>query len=81
MSFVTLWFKGVYTLIERSIMDPLSQWVGNLGFPIAAYLLMYRLVTSTLDRNTQAIHTVSAAMNDLRDAVKETGPGQGPHAR
>ena len=43
-------------------MDPISQWVGNVGFPIAAYLLMYRLVTTTLDKNTQAIHTVSVAM-------------------
>ena len=66
---------------ERNAMDPFSEWLGNLGFPIAAYLLMYRLVTSTLDRNTQAIQTVSTAMNDLRDAVKETRRDQRPNAR
>ncbi|MBW3624754.1 MAG: YvrJ family protein [Armatimonadetes bacterium] len=50
--------------------DPVTQWFSNLGFPIAAYLLMYRLVTTTLDRHTQAITEVVVAMKDLRETVR-----------
>lgn len=62
-------------------MDPITQWVGNVGFPIAAYLLMHRLVTTTLDRHTQAIQAVSAAMEDLREAVSINHRDHGPNAR
>ena len=62
-------------------MDPISDWVGNLGFPVAAYLLMYRLVTTTLDRNTQAISSMDRTMQDLRDTVRGNAKGHETHAR
>ncbi len=52
-------------------MDPVSQWIGNLGFPVAAYLLMYRLVTNTLDRNTQAITLVDKTLQEVREGLRE----------
>lgn len=50
-------------------MEPLSQLVGEMGFPIVAYLLMFRMVTTTMDRNTEAIRAMSDAVRELRDAV------------
>jgi|GEM_PF-1851806 hypothetical protein len=43
--------------------------IGNVGFPIAAFLMMYRLVAVTLAENTHALQELRAAVEELRAAL------------
>lgn len=44
--------------------------VSNVGFPIAAFVLMWRLARDTIKENTEAIQSLSSEMQRLRDEVK-----------
>jgi hypothetical protein len=57
--------------MERDMIALLS----NVGFPVVAYLLMYRMVTSTLQENTKAIATMSQVLQELRSALERRGEG------
>jgi hypothetical protein len=46
------------------------KWISDLGFPAAAFLLMYRMVTVTISQHTAAIGTMTTALTELRDAMK-----------
>jgi hypothetical protein len=67
-----------FSLSERQTgmmtLDLLSDWVSNLGFPVVAYFLLFRLVTTTLDRNTQALTAMNMTLQDLRDTVRPNVP-------
>jgi len=58
------------------------EWVytliGNVGFPIAAFLLMYKLVTNhlekiacTLEKLEKAINENTKTLNELRILIEE----------
>lgn len=44
-------------------LDPIALSIGNFGFPIVAYFLMWRLVNTTIKKNTDAI-------NELKQELK-----------
>jgi hypothetical protein len=58
-------------------MDPVAQWINSLGFPIAAFLLMFHLVTSTLKEITQGIAAMNTTLQELREAVRKLAEGKG----
>ena len=43
-------------------MDNLPQLISNIGFPIIAFFLMYRLAEKTIKKNTEAI-------KELKDTI------------
>ncbi|MGQ9698495.1 MAG: hypothetical protein ACUVRO_10955 [Armatimonadota bacterium] len=60
--------------------DTITRLIANVGFPIAAFLMMYRLVTETLAENTRAVQELRTAVDELRTALAKTGgtvPGGG----
>lgn len=50
-------------------MESFPDWMGNYGFPIAAFLLMYRLVQLNLSEQSQAIKELTLALVELREAI------------
>jgi len=52
------------TLIQMSV-EQFSGMVSNMGFPIVAFYLMYRMATSTISENTAAIHELSLQLEGL----------------
>lgn len=54
------------------MVDPLNpvSLIGTVGFPAAAFLLMYRLVDNTIDQNTQAIQESRAAIQELTNELR-----------
>lgn len=42
----------------------MAGMISNVGFPIAAFMLMYRLVNKTIAENTQALR-------DLQDKIEQ----------
>ena len=47
-------------------MDDLSQLIGNVGFPIAAFIMMYYMCNSTLKENTRAVVECTKLIHKLR---------------
>lgn len=46
-----------------NIVDPsVVQLINNVGFPIVAFLLMYRLATNTIKENTEALKNLKLQM-------------------
>jgi len=39
--------------------------ISNVGFPIAAFLLMYRLATKTMKENTEAIRDLRVQLESM----------------
>jgi hypothetical protein len=39
--------------------------ISNVGFPIAAFLLMYRLATKTMRENTEAIQSLTLQLEGM----------------
>lgn len=46
------------------------RWIGGIGFPAAAFYLMYRLVTTTLTDVTKALGAMTLVLQELRDAMR-----------
>ena len=44
-------------------MDPWIEAVTTVGFPIVAFFAMFWLVVNTIDKNTQAIKTLSDCLH------------------
>lgn len=55
----------ILTLMSTQIVNVIQ----NVGFPIAAFGLMYRFATVTLKENTQAIKSQGGAIRDLAIAI------------
>lgn len=54
-------------------MEDLSQLIGNVGFPIAAFVMMYYMCNSTLKENTRAIVECTKLLHKIRyDAPTES---------
>lgn len=52
-------------------MEPqIVPWIKDLGFPIAAFLLMYRMVVISMAEQTKAVNAMTVALTELRDAMK-----------
>jgi len=51
------------------------EWVytliGNVGFPIAAFLLMYKLVTNHLEKISCALEKLEKAINENTKTLNE----------
>jgi len=45
-------------------MGTMTGAVSNVGFPIAAFLLMYRLVRETIKENTEALRELQEVVAD-----------------
>ena len=41
--------------------------ISNVGFPIAAFLLMYRMATSTMKENTEAIKNLTLQLEGMNN--------------
>jgi hypothetical protein len=52
------WLKWVMTFIDR------------VGFPILAFLLMWYMVTTTIDKNTLALNNLVQSQNRVLDRIK-----------
>jgi len=42
-----------------------TSMISNVGFPIAAFLLMYRLATTTMRDNTEAIQNLTLQLEGM----------------
>lgn len=51
-------------------MDMLSQLIGNIGFPIAAFAAMYYMCNTTLDEFRQSIDSFKESNYELIIQVK-----------
>lgn len=51
-------------------LDPVSL-ISNVGFPIVAFLLMYRMARDTIKDNTEAIEGLKNEMQRLRGEVDQ----------
>lgn len=47
-------------------MVELTRLVSNLGFPIFAFMLMYKLVDQTIKENTKALADISKTMESMK---------------
>jgi len=45
--------------------------ISNVGFPIAAFLLMFRLTTKTIKENTEALKQLKESVIKLKGGVKK----------
>lgn len=46
--------------------DTMLQAISNVGFPIAAYLLMWHQCNTVVRENTAAIKEMRAALDDIK---------------
>lgn len=51
-------------------MEMLSQLIGNIGFPIAAFAAMYYMCNTTLDEFRQSMDNFKESNNELICQVK-----------
>ena len=51
-------------------METLSQLIGNIGFPIAAFAAMYYMCNTTLGEFRQSMDNFKQSNNDLITQVK-----------
>ena len=51
-------------------METLSQLIGNIGFPIAAFAAMYYMCNTTLGEFRQSMDNFKQSNNDLISQVK-----------
>ncbi|MGC8833847.1 MAG: hypothetical protein ACP5R4_07295 [Armatimonadota bacterium] len=58
--------------------EAVTRLIGNVGFPIGAFLMLYRLVTGTLAENTRAVQELRAAVTELRAALVQAAGGKVP---
>lgn len=47
------------------MVDEVLPIVSQVGFPIAAYLLMFWLVKSTMQKNTEAVNSLKESIDKL----------------
>jgi len=52
-------------MILQASIEAFTSMVANVGFPIAAFFMMYRLATSTIRENTAAIHELSLQLEGM----------------
>lgn len=52
-------------------MDEFTQFISNVGFPIAAFCAMYYMCNTTLKENTNAIQKCAALISSIIDKEKE----------
>jgi len=52
-------------MILQTSMDMFTQMIANVGFPIAAFIMMYRLATSTIKENTQALQDLKLQLEGM----------------
>jgi hypothetical protein len=52
-------------MILQTSMDMFTQMIANVGFPIAAFVMMYRLATSTIRENTQALQELKLQLEGM----------------
>ena len=48
----------------------IARWISDIGFPAAAFLLMYQMVRTTIEKHTAAVDAMTIALQELRDAMK-----------
>ena len=48
-------------------MEDLTQLIGNVGFPIAAFMMMYYMCNTTLKENTRAVVECTKLIHKLRN--------------
>jgi len=46
-------------------MESITEFISNVGFPILAFLLMYRMANSTIKENTIALTELKKAIERL----------------
>jgi len=51
--------------------EPFLQAVSTVGFPIAAYILMWRLYSKTLKEQKEAFREQAQAFRSLKNEVEE----------
>lgn len=49
----------------------LAETISTIGFPIVAYLLMFKLARDTIQENTKALERQGKALDDLQDEIRE----------
>ena len=54
-----------------SELEPFLQAVSTVGFPIAAYILMWRLYSKTLKEQKDAFREQAQAFRSLKNEVEE----------
>ena len=47
-------------------MEDLTQLIGNVGFPIAAFVMMYYMCNTTLKENTRAVVECTKLIHKIR---------------
>jgi len=52
-------------MILQTSTDMFVNMVSNVGFPIAAFLLMYRLATQTISENTEALQDLKLQLEGM----------------
>lgn len=52
-------------------METALQAVSTVGFPVVAYLLMFRLARDTIKENTEALQGLRQEMTRLKDNLDD----------
>ena len=58
-------------MITMGEFEPFLQAVSTVGFPIAAYILMWRLYSKTLKEQRDAFRDQAKAFRNLKNEVEE----------
>jgi hypothetical protein len=52
-------------MILQASTDMFVNMIANVGFPIAAFVMMYRLATSTIRENTEALQELRLQLEGM----------------
>lgn len=54
-------------------MDEFIKLISNVGFPIAAYMMMYYMCNTTIKENTKAVNDCTDLIHAIKESRKEVG--------
>lgn len=67
-------YYNKYEIRRKELMsmdiNVISQFIGSVGFPIVACVMLYKMINETMQKNTDAINKLSDAMTDFKTTME-----------
>jgi len=54
-----------HTMLLQMSAEQFAGMISNVGFPMAAFYLMYRMATNTISENTEAINNLRLQLEGM----------------
>lgn len=65
--------ESVKGMAEHTRLEQAGNFINRVGFPVVAFLLMFWMVTHTMERVTGALDRNTSAVLDLSQALHDAG--------